>query len=70
MGLRALLASWGLCDPPDFQLDPEGPTMRRIRADAELADLAREQEEIPRGRRGVIDGPAPTRALSKPWNAS
>ena len=70
MSLRAWLSSWGLCSPPENQLDLDGPTLRKIRADADRTDLAREQEEVPRGRRGVIDGPAPTKALSKPWNVS
>jgi hypothetical protein len=70
MGLRALLSSWGLCNPPEDQLDLDGPTMRKIRADSDLTEIVREQEEVPRGRRGVIDGPPPTKALSKPWGSA
>lgn len=45
-------------------------TMRKIREDADMAARLRELDEIPRGRRTVIDGPRPaTSALSRPWNA-
>lgn len=46
-------------------------TMRKIRQDADMAARLRELDEIPRGRRTVIDGPRASAmsAHSRPWNA-
>lgn len=44
-------------------------TLRRVRRDAEMAARVRELDETPRGRRTVLDGPAPTRAHSRPWGS-
>lgn len=45
-------------------------TIRRIRQDGYLADIAREQEETPTGRRASKEVPSPRKdtALSRTWN--
>jgi hypothetical protein len=41
------------------------PTLRRIRREAAMDDSEKDQSEMTRGRRGSVDGPTPTRALSR-----
>lgn len=42
-------------------------TVRRIRSDAEMTARVAEVDEIPRGKRTVLDGPRRTTSLSPPW---
>lgn len=66
--LAGLVAAWRYVFHRDDVLTDA--TMRKIREDADRAARLRELDEIPRGRRrGVVDGPRPTSALSRPWNA-
>lgn len=43
-------------------------TLDRIRAEHAQDEMEREQVEMPRGRRILVDGPPPTKALSRAWN--
>ena len=62
-----LVAAWRYVFRREDTLTDE--TVRRIRSDAERSARLRETEEIPRGRRTVLDGPSHTSALSKPWGS-
>lgn len=43
-------------------------TLDRIRSEHAQDEMEREQVEMPRGRRILLDGPPPTKALSRAWN--
>lgn len=52
--MRRIWASFLAWLRSDDALDPNGSAMRRIRHDDDLAILAREQEEMPRGKRAAV----------------